>query len=112
VRAAPRLLGHRGLPAADVAALEDLLARVSMLVDDLTEVAEVSLNPVIVGEEGLCVASAVLEVGHPVRQDAGRRSLPTPAEPGPAGVGADGPVVVADGGRGAQDDDRGARVEQ
>lgn len=112
VRAAPRLLGHRGLPAADVGALEDLLARVSMLVDDLPEVAEVSLNPVIVGEEGLCVASAVLEVGHPVRQDAGRRSLPTPAEPGPAGVGADGPVVVADGGRGAQDDDRGARVEQ
>ncbi|MFD1507713.1 GNAT family N-acetyltransferase [Georgenia yuyongxinii] len=89
VRAAPRLLGHRGLPPVDVAALEDVVARVSMLTDDLPEVAEVLLNPVIVGEEGVQIASAVVTVAHPLRQDAGRRALPEPpAEPtGDAGDG-------------------------
>ncbi|TRW47146.1 GNAT family N-acetyltransferase [Georgenia yuyongxinii] len=89
VRAAPRLLGHRGLPAVDVDALEDVVARVSMLTDDLPEVAEVVLNPVIVGEEGVQIASAVVTVAHPLRQDAGRRALPEPpAEPtGDAGDG-------------------------
>ncbi|MPV38981.1 GNAT family N-acetyltransferase [Georgenia subflava] len=86
VRAAPRLLGHRGLPAADVAALEDVVARVSMLTDDLPEVAEVLLNPVIVGERGTAITSAVVEIAHPVRQDAGRRALPAPLLPDEPGV--------------------------
>ncbi|MFH5823039.1 GNAT family N-acetyltransferase [Georgenia sp. AZ-5] len=85
VRAAPRLLGHRGLPVSDVAAVEDVVARVSMLTDDLPEVAEVLLNPVIVGERGACITSAVVTVAHPVRQDAGRRALPVPPEEVPAG---------------------------
>ncbi len=86
VRAAPRLLGHRGLPSVDVAALEDVVARVSMLTDDLPEVAEVLLNPVIVGEQGVNIASVVVTLGHPLRQDAGRRTLPAPAtEAAPAG---------------------------
>ncbi|GAA1631118.1 bifunctional acetate--CoA ligase family protein/GNAT family N-acetyltransferase [Georgenia ruanii] len=89
VRAAPRLLGHRGLPATDVAALEDVVARVSMLTDDLPEVAEVLLHPVIVGEEGVQIASAVVTIAHPLRQDAGRRALPAPPDaaevPAPSG---------------------------
>ncbi|KAE8764198.1 GNAT family N-acetyltransferase [Georgenia thermotolerans] len=105
VRAAPRLLGHRGLPPTDVAALEDVVARVSMLTDDLPEVAEVVLNPVIVGEEGVQIASAVVTIAHPLRQDAGRRALPAPPDAAeasgatgaaggdapPAGSGAAGP---------------------
>ena len=83
VRAAPRLLGHRGLPGVDVAALEDVVARMSMLTDDLPEVAEAVLNPVIVGEQGVRIASAVVTLAHPLRQDAGRRSLP--AQPGAEG---------------------------
>jgi acyl-CoA synthetase (NDP forming) len=78
VRAAPRLLGHRGLPPVDVAALEDVIARVSMLTDDLPEVVDVTLNPVIVGERGAPITSFSVEVSHPVRQDAGRRALPIP----------------------------------
>ena len=35
VRAAPLLLGHRGTPAVDVAALQDVLMRISRLADDL-----------------------------------------------------------------------------
>jgi hypothetical protein len=35
IRAAPLLLGHRGTPAADLAALQDILMRVSRQADDL-----------------------------------------------------------------------------
>jgi acyl-CoA synthetase (NDP forming) len=47
--------GFRGKPAADEQALTDLLQRLSRLGDDLHEVAELDLNPVIAAPEG-CVA--------------------------------------------------------
>jgi len=40
------LEGWRGSPPADVAALEDLLLRVSYLVEEVPEIAEMDLNPV------------------------------------------------------------------
>jgi acyl-CoA synthetase (NDP forming) len=52
IRAAPLLLGHRGVPAADLAALQDMLLRVSRLADDLPQVAELDLNPVIAVPDG------------------------------------------------------------
>ena len=39
--------GYRGQPAADVDALRDLLLRVSRLADDVPEIVELDLNPVI-----------------------------------------------------------------
>jgi acyl-CoA synthetase (NDP forming) len=51
-----RLLGgFRGAPAADVRSVTELLLRVGRLVDDVTELAELDLNPVIAGPDG-CVA--------------------------------------------------------
>jgi acetyl coenzyme A synthetase (ADP forming)-like protein len=47
--------GFRGKPAADEHALTDLLHRLSYLGDDLNEVAELDLNPVIASPDG-CVA--------------------------------------------------------
>jgi acyl-CoA synthetase (NDP forming) len=47
--------GYRGKPAADERALADLLHRLSRLGDDLHEVAELDLNPVIASPDG-CVA--------------------------------------------------------
>jgi acetate---CoA ligase (ADP-forming) len=47
--------GFRGKPAADEQALTDLLHRLSRLGDDLREVAELDLNPVIASPDG-CVA--------------------------------------------------------
>jgi len=38
-RVAPRLLGLRGTPAADLAALRDMLLRVSRMVEDLPQIA-------------------------------------------------------------------------
>jgi acyl-CoA synthetase (NDP forming)/GNAT superfamily N-acetyltransferase len=47
IRAAPRLLGRRGAPATDLAALRDILLRVSQMADDLPQIAELELSPVI-----------------------------------------------------------------
>jgi acyl-CoA synthetase (NDP forming) len=47
--------GFRGKPAADADALADLLLRLSRLADDLPEVAELDLNPIVAGPDG-CVA--------------------------------------------------------
>jgi acyl-CoA synthetase (NDP forming)/GNAT superfamily N-acetyltransferase len=56
VRAAPLLFGHRGIPPVDTAALADALLRVSRLADDLPEVSELDLNPVLAREDGVyCV---------------------------------------------------------
>ena len=55
VRAAPLLAGRRGTPPADTAALADALLRVSRLADDLPEVSELDLNPVIAGPDGVLV---------------------------------------------------------
>jgi acyl-CoA synthetase (NDP forming)/GNAT superfamily N-acetyltransferase len=55
-RAGPRLFGHRGIPPVDTAGLADALLRVSRLADDLPEVSELDLNPVVAREDGVyCV---------------------------------------------------------
>ncbi len=46
VRGYRLLQGYRGSPEADVAALEDLLLRVSRLVEELPEILELEFNPV------------------------------------------------------------------
>src|SRR4051794_18193094 len=76
VRAAPKLFGHRGARPVDVAALEDVVARVSCLADDLPEVAELELNPVVAAEQGAHVLGAVVRLSNgEARSDAGRREL-------------------------------------
>jgi acetate---CoA ligase (ADP-forming) len=47
--------GFRGAPAADAAALTDLLMRLSALAEDLPEVTELDMNPVIAHEQGCTV---------------------------------------------------------
>jgi acyl-CoA synthetase (NDP forming)/GNAT superfamily N-acetyltransferase len=58
VRAAALLEGFRGAPAVSTDALEGVLLRVSRLADDLPEVAELDLNPVIARAEGCLAADA------------------------------------------------------
>ena len=62
IRSVPLLLGHRGRPAADLAALRDLLLRVSRLTDDLPEVTELDLNPVMARPDGVFVVDARIKV--------------------------------------------------
>jgi acyl-CoA synthetase (NDP forming)/RimJ/RimL family protein N-acetyltransferase len=77
VRAAPRLYGYGGAPPVDVDALEDVLARVSVMADDLPELAAFELYPVVVGAAGASVLHAsgrLRPAGR--RADALRRALP------------------------------------
>ncbi|KPH98315.1 CoA-binding domain protein [Actinobacteria bacterium OV450] len=78
IRAAPLLFGWRGSDPVDTAALEELLLRLSRLVDDHPEVVGVTLEPVVVATEGLSVLSATVRVARPpARTDLGPRTLPS-----------------------------------
>jgi acyl-CoA synthetase (NDP forming) len=77
VRAAPRLFGYRGLPPADVRALEDVIARVSVMASDHPELRTLELHPVVVAEQGAAVLSARIDLASARRTDTSRRSLPT-----------------------------------
>ena len=57
--------GYRGAPAADTAALADLIHRLSRLGEGLPEVAELDLNPVIAGPDGCVVVDARARVRRP-----------------------------------------------
>jgi len=46
VRSFPLLVGYRGHPPSDLAAVQELLLRVSRLVEELPEILELELNPV------------------------------------------------------------------
>jgi acyl-CoA synthetase (NDP forming) len=76
VRAAPRLTGYRDLPGCDLSALQDVLARVSLLKDDLPDIASLVLNPVLVAERGAAVLEAHAMIAEPPRRDRTRRVLP------------------------------------
>jgi acetate---CoA ligase (ADP-forming) len=71
----PLLDGYRGAPRADVAALEDLLLRVSALVEAHPEIAELDCNPVKVLPEGVVVVDArvLVEAATPPLPLAARR---------------------------------------
>ena len=72
----PLLDGFRGAPPADVASLEQILVALGRLAADVREVAELDLNPVMVGR-------ARLRRGR--RQGAARRPRrPRPGRPAPA----------------------------
>ena len=75
IRSAPLLHGHRGAPAADIPALRDVLMRVSRLADDLPEVAELDLNPVIARQAGAVAVDARIRVTPQVTQDPFLRRL-------------------------------------
>jgi acyl-CoA synthetase (NDP forming)/RimJ/RimL family protein N-acetyltransferase len=76
IKAAPLLFGWRGAEPVDTGALEELLLRVSRLVDDVPEVVAVDLEPVVVASRGLTVLGARVRLGHPpARTDLGPRAL-------------------------------------
>ncbi|QLE74349.1 GNAT family N-acetyltransferase [Streptomyces rectiverticillatus] len=77
IRTAPLLFGWRGTTPVDTRALEELLLRVSRLVDDHPEVVGADLEPVIVAPRGVHVLGATIRLAPaPARTDLGPRSLP------------------------------------
>jgi len=75
VRAAPLLLGRAGQPAVDTTALAGLLLRVSRLADDLPEVAELDLNPVIARPDGVVAVDVRVRVAPAAPRDPFLRQL-------------------------------------
>lgn len=77
IKAAPVLFGWRGSAPVDTPALEELLLRLSRLVDDHPEVVSVALEPVVVAPHGLTVLGASVRLAPPPpRGDLGPRRLP------------------------------------
>jgi len=58
----PLLDGYRGAPRTDIASLEDVLLRVSALVEAHPEIAEMDLNPLIVSPRGAVAVDARVRV--------------------------------------------------
>jgi acyl-CoA synthetase (NDP forming)/GNAT superfamily N-acetyltransferase len=75
IRSAPLLHGHRSAPAVDLTALRDVLLRVSRLTDDLPEIAELDLNPVIARPDTAFAVSARIRIAPQVPQDPFLRRL-------------------------------------
>ncbi|WP_208653329.1 acetate--CoA ligase family protein, partial [Streptomyces rhizosphaericus] len=65
IRTAPLLFGWRGSKPVDTVALEELLLRVSRLVDDHPEMVAVDLEPVVVAQHGLSVLGASARLAPP-----------------------------------------------
>jgi acetyl coenzyme A synthetase (ADP forming)-like protein len=65
IRGFPLLDGYRGQPAADVPALREILLRVSRLADEVPEILELDLNPVIAlpAGRGCRIVDARIKVG-------------------------------------------------
>jgi acyl-CoA synthetase (NDP forming) len=62
LRSAPLLTGYRNTAPVDTGALEDLLLRLGRLAEELPEVAELDLNPVLAGPDGLVAVDAALRL--------------------------------------------------
>ncbi|MEJ7707616.1 MAG: acetate--CoA ligase family protein [Nocardioidaceae bacterium] len=65
LRSWPLLQGHRGQPAADVAAFVRLVVQVADLALDLPELSELDLNPVIVDPNGIACVDAKIRLRAP-----------------------------------------------
>lgn len=76
LRSAPMLFGWRGSQPVDSEALEELLLRVSLLLDEHPEIVSLELEPVVVATRGLTVLDAEVQVAPPpVTTDLGPRRL-------------------------------------
>jgi acyl-CoA synthetase (NDP forming)/RimJ/RimL family protein N-acetyltransferase len=68
LRCSPLLFGYAGRPRADVGALANVLLRVAALAEDLAQVAELTLDPVVVSAEGATVGDARMRIAPPEPQ--------------------------------------------
>ena len=75
IRAAPLLLGRPGAPGADLAALRDLLLRVSRMAEDLPQIAELELSPVFARPDGVQAVDARIRLRAAEAADAHLRRL-------------------------------------
>lgn len=75
LKAAPKLFGYKNLPPADVRALEELIARISLLSDDHPRLESIELYPVIVAQQSVAVVTGSITIGPGRRKDGLRRAM-------------------------------------
>jgi acyl-CoA synthetase (NDP forming)/GNAT superfamily N-acetyltransferase len=75
IRALSLLPGHREVPAADLTCVRDVLLRVSRLTDDLPEMTELDLHPVIARADGAVAVEARVRFAAQAAQDPFLRRL-------------------------------------
>ena len=75
LRASPLLTGYRGSATVDLDGLEDLLLVLSGLADQVPEIAELDLNPVIARPDGVVAVDVKLRLAPPAAASPLRRSL-------------------------------------
>ncbi|MET3349699.1 UNVERIFIED_ORG: acyl-CoA synthetase (NDP forming)/RimJ/RimL family protein N-acetyltransferase [Arthrobacter sp. UYEF1] len=75
-RAAHKLFGYQGLPAVDIAALEEVAGRLAWMKDNHPEIALVEFNPVLCGTQGVSILAADIRIGNAAqRTDSARRAM-------------------------------------
>ena len=76
VRGARLLRGYRGSEPVDVAGLESVLLRVARMADDIDEIAEMDVNPLVCGPRGVLAVDVRIRVANaPARPDETIRRL-------------------------------------
>jgi acyl-CoA synthetase (NDP forming)/GNAT superfamily N-acetyltransferase len=75
IRSVPVLLGRRGASAADIASLKAMLLRVSQLAEDLPQVAELELIPVVARPDGAVAITGLVRIQAAEPADAYLRRL-------------------------------------
>ena len=91
LRSAPLLTGYRGQPPLAVAAVEELLLRVGLLAEEVPELAELDLNPVIAAPTGVTAVDVKIRLAPkprraPVRVPRLRQPTTTSVDPREASV--------------------------
>jgi acyl-CoA synthetase (NDP forming)/N-acetylglutamate synthase-like GNAT family acetyltransferase len=81
IRGYPLLEGYRGHPRADIEAIHDVLLRVSRLVEEVPEIAELMLSPIFVGppDEGCRIGDSRIRVALPPKGQAARYTTASPS---------------------------------
>jgi acyl-CoA synthetase (NDP forming) len=70
IRSSPLLTGYRGAPPADLGRLAELVSRIARLAEDLPEVVELSLDPVVASPCGVTALDARVRVAPALRDPA------------------------------------------
>jgi acetyltransferase len=80
-RIARLLEGHRGLPGADVDAIALTLVRISQLLVDVAEIAELDINPLVADAQGVTALDVRVRVAKATRPGTDRLAIcPYPSE--------------------------------
>jgi acyl-CoA synthetase (NDP forming)/GNAT superfamily N-acetyltransferase len=81
IRGYPLLEGYRGHPAADVESIHDVLLRVSRLVEEVPDIAELELGPIFAGPpgEGCRIGGSRIRVALPRKGQATRYTTASPS---------------------------------